>query len=58
MDLNERDIREFAAIWKEEFNEELTPDAARHHASELVELYALLAQPLPSERPRDEAASP
>jgi len=37
-------------LWKKEFNETLSPDKAHHHASLLLELYGLLARPLPEER--------
>jgi hypothetical protein len=50
MELDERDIREFTEIWKQEFNEDLSPDEARHNASQLLELFSLLAKPLPSEQ--------
>lgn len=49
MELDEQDVREFAEIWKKEFNEDLSPDEARYHASQLLELFWLLVQPLPSE---------
>lgn len=50
MHLSDEDIREFREIWKREFHEELTIEEARHHASRLLELYALLAKPTPKER--------
>lgn len=50
MQLSDDDLREFCEIWKQEFGEELTPAEARHHASQLLELYMLLAEPLPAER--------
>ncbi len=50
MQLDDNDIREFLAIWKQEFGEELSPAEARHRASQFMELYALLAG-LPSEAP-------
>jgi hypothetical protein len=49
MDLDERDVREFAEIWKKEFKEDLTLEEARRNGSQLVELFSLLAKPLPSE---------
>ncbi len=58
MELGDQDIREFAEIWKQEFNEELAPDEARHHASQLLELYSLLAKPLPSEISSDDTRHP
>ena len=44
MELRDEDIREFAEIWKEEFGETISVSEARHHASQLMELYALLTQ--------------
>lgn len=50
MDLEETDIQEFIRLWKEEFQETISPADARQCASGLLELYALLMQPLPKER--------
>ena len=50
MDLDGRDIQEFIQLWKEELKETLTPADARQCASQLLELYALLASPLPDRR--------
>jgi len=47
MDLTEEDVHEFARIWQEEFKETLLPADARHCASLLLELYEVLASPLP-----------
>lgn len=47
MELTEEVVNEFAAIWKEEFGESLSPSDARHEASLLMELCSLLARPLP-----------
>jgi hypothetical protein len=44
MQLEDNDIREFAEIWLEEFGETLSESEARHHASQLLALYELLAQ--------------
>ena len=46
MQLTDSDIREFQELWQKEFQETLTEDGARYHASQLLELYALLAEPL------------
>ncbi len=43
MDLTEDEIKEFATIWRDEFGEELTPDQARHEATQFLQLYLLLA---------------
>jgi hypothetical protein len=40
--LGDDDIREFAKLWQEEFNETLTLDAARCQASLFLELYVVL----------------
>jgi hypothetical protein len=53
MQLTAEDIREFRKLWQKEFQETLTEDEARYHASELLELYALLARPLPHEAMTD-----
>ncbi|OHA83401.1 MAG: hypothetical protein A2937_03705 [Candidatus Yonathbacteria bacterium RIFCSPLOWO2_01_FULL_47_33b] len=37
-------------LYEEEFNEPLSEDEAREITSRLVELYMMLAEPLPSER--------
>jgi hypothetical protein len=50
MDLDDRDIQEFIQLWKEEFKETLSPAVARQCASQLLELYGVLASPLPEER--------
>ena len=58
MQLQDDDIREFSDLWKEEFNEILTISKAREYASLLLELYWLLAQPLPGEPPGAPEDSP
>jgi hypothetical protein len=49
MELDDREIQEFIQLWKEEFNETLPPKDARQCASQLLELYGVLASPLPAE---------
>jgi hypothetical protein len=49
MELDGRDIEEFIQLWKEEFKETLSPKDARQCASQLLELYGVLATPLPEE---------
>jgi hypothetical protein len=49
MDLDDRDIQEFIQLWKEEFKEDFSPADARQCASQLLELYGILASPLPEE---------
>ena len=44
MQLEENEIREFAELWKQEFNETISPGEAQARASVLLELYALLAE--------------
>jgi hypothetical protein len=50
MQLSDEEIQEFQAIWKRTFKEDIAPGDARHRAMQLIELYAQLAKPLPSER--------
>jgi len=49
MQLKDDDLKEFVAIWKRVFNEEISLADARHHASQLVTLYLALAKSLPEE---------
>ncbi len=49
MNLNENDLQEFSRIWSEEFHEEISMKEARQYASSLLELYSVLARPLPGE---------
>lgn len=55
MQLNDDDIREFKAIWKDEFGEEITDDVAREAASRVLELYRVLAR---APRPEPDPPSP
>lgn len=48
MQLTGAELQEFVTIWKEEFQESISLDEARHAASLLMELYALLLEPLPT----------
>lgn len=50
MDLTQQDIENFRRLWKKEFSENLSFEAARTEAHRLLELYALLARPLPRTR--------
>lgn len=45
MQLSDEDIKEFAALWKEEFGEEISKDEARRNATQLLQLYSLLIHP-------------
>jgi hypothetical protein len=49
MQLKDDDLKEFVAIWKRVFNEEISLADARHHASQLLTLYLALAKRLPEE---------
>jgi hypothetical protein len=49
MQLKDDDLKEFVAIWKRVFNEEISLADARHRASQLVTLYLALAKRLPEE---------
>jgi flagellin-specific chaperone FliS len=42
-------LNEFIRLYEEEFQEGLNEDEAREIANRLVELYQLLAEPLPAE---------
>ena len=44
MKINDDDLREFTVLWEEEFHESLGREQALHLASQLLELYALLAR--------------
>jgi hypothetical protein len=46
--LQEADLRDFIQIWSDEFHETISMEQARERASMLMELYWLLAQPLPT----------
>jgi hypothetical protein len=50
MELTDEELQEFRAIWNRAFKEEIPPGDARLRALQLIELYAQLARPLPSER--------
>jgi hypothetical protein len=50
MELTDQELQEFRDIWKKVFKEEISIGDARHCAFQLIELYARLAKPLPSER--------
>lgn len=49
MQLTNEDSEEFRAVYKKDTGEDLTIDEARGMASNLLQLYFLLARPLPSE---------
>jgi hypothetical protein len=49
MKLSDEDIAEFQEVWKRAFGEDLDAGEARNIAHNLLELYAALARPLPSE---------
>jgi hypothetical protein len=44
MQLGDAEVQEFAALWREEFGETLSPEEARCEASRLLTLYAALAR--------------
>ena len=44
MDITDQDIREFMALWEEEFSELLTMEEARLQASLLLKLYVHLVE--------------
>jgi hypothetical protein len=45
MKLTDEDIQEFAALWKKEFDEEISEVEARRNATQLLQLYSLLIRP-------------
>jgi hypothetical protein len=45
MKLSDDNLREFTVLWEEEFHDSLGREEALHLASQLLELYALLARP-------------
>lgn len=47
MELTHEDIREFIDAWQKDFGETISTAEARKHASALMEICLLLAQPLP-----------
>ena len=49
--LEETEIQVFAELWQEEFGEKLSLDEARYQATLLLELYALIYQPLEDDSP-------
>lgn len=49
MQLTDDSVREFSSAWEAEFGEALSIGEARERASLLLELYVLLARPLPRE---------
>ncbi len=49
MNVVDEDVVEFMRLWKEEFKETISEADARHCASQVLELYAMLAKPLPGE---------
>ncbi|WP_374652285.1 hypothetical protein [Dongia sp.] len=49
MQINERSLQEFKALWRESFATEIKNDEAREMASNLLELYALLIKKTPRE---------
>jgi len=55
MDIPDKDIDAFIAIWKKEIGTTLSRDEAKSRASRLLDLMLRLAQPLPSERAEQDA---
>lgn len=51
MMLSDDDVNEFKQLYEEEFNEQITDADARVMASQLIQLYDALAEPLPGEIP-------
>lgn len=49
MNINNEDLRDFIKRYNEAFGEYISEEEAPEMASRLVDLYTLLAEPLPSE---------
>ena len=49
MHINSKDLDEFRRQWESELGEPVSPDQAQLRTTELLELFAVLARPLPSE---------
>lgn len=49
MDLSDDEVREYARLWAQEFDEQLSDEDARHHAAHLLELYVVLASGPPAD---------
>jgi hypothetical protein len=45
MTLTEDDIREFVALWQDEFGEVISSEVARSRASQIIEIYLHLYGP-------------
>jgi hypothetical protein len=57
MTLSDNDLREYQRIWKEEFQEEISIQDARHSASMLMELFALLFTSVSQAPPQESEGS-
>jgi hypothetical protein len=51
MQIADEDLAEFMRLYKTEFGEDVSVDEAREMARNLLDLYELLARPLPHEQP-------
>lgn len=49
MQIDDKELQEFMALYEAEFGERLSKDDASEAAGNLAELYALLSEPLPEE---------
>lgn len=56
--LTNEDCEEFRKVYKEDTGEDITIEQAREIASRLLELYRLLARPLPGETRQPSEDSP
>ncbi len=57
MQISDEDLKEFMALYEREFGEQLARSKASEMATRLINLYMLLAKPLPSERATTQSAS-
>lgn len=58
MPITNKRLEELRGLYKEEFGEEIDLEEAQEMAQRLVELYMMLAEPLPSERAKTTAPPP
>ena len=50
MQISDERLKEFQEAYKKDFGEDISIEEAREIASRLIDLYQLLAQPLPNEK--------
>lgn len=53
MEIPKKDLDEFKRIYKKEYGEKLTDEEAQRIASNLISLFEIICQPLPSKNDQD-----